>query len=128
MADVSVHGRDEPMPRTRLGKSPTNQTDEVFAGQWRLNQSRPDSFAEQQMKLAKLAVEDLLDTGSKLVEVLQGMCARFCGNVRLTEWWCQRLFLLASFYKTQGRYVDLCHCALIDVWRADCDVVIVIWS
>ena len=45
--------------------------DEIFAGRWRRVQSRPDSFAEQQAKLAKMAVEDLLDTGSDLVEVLQ---------------------------------------------------------
>ena len=56
-------------PRLHVGT-----IDEIFAGQWRLKQSRPDSFAEQQMKLTKLAIEDLLDTGTKLVEVLQGTC------------------------------------------------------
>ena len=84
MADASVRGRNELVaaPRTpvAVGIGWDGRADEIFAGQWRLNQSRPDSFAEQQMKLAKLAVEDLLDTGSKLVEVLQGMCDRCVGD------------------------------------------------
>lgn len=46
--------------------------DEVFAGRWRRTESRPDSFAEQQVKLAKMVTDDLLDTGTDLVQVLQG--------------------------------------------------------
>ncbi|KAJ3524974.1 hypothetical protein NM688_g8472 [Phlebia brevispora] len=61
---------------------------EVFAGRWRKAQSRPDSFAEQQVKLAKFAVDDMLDTGTNLVEVLQ------------------TIILLAWFYKCQGRWSE----------------------
>ncbi len=46
--------------------------DEIFAGRWRRTQTRPDSFAEQQIKLAKMALEDMIDTGARLVEGLQG--------------------------------------------------------
>ncbi|PSR71418.1 hypothetical protein PHLCEN_2v12685 [Hermanssonia centrifuga] len=45
---------------------------EIFAGRWRRTQTRPDSFAEQQIKLAKMALEDMIDTGARLVEGLQG--------------------------------------------------------
>ena len=45
--------------------------DELFPGRWRQYQQRPDSFAEQQAKFARLAGEAALDRGEHLVECLQ---------------------------------------------------------
>ncbi len=45
--------------------------DELFPGRWRQLEQRPDSFAEQHAKYAKLAGEAALDRGEHLLECLQ---------------------------------------------------------
>ena len=45
--------------------------DELFPGRWRSLEPRPDSFAEQQAKFAKIAGEAALDRGEHLLECLQ---------------------------------------------------------
>ena len=46
--------------------------DEIFPGRWRQYQRRPDSFAELQVKFARIAGEAAVDRGEYLVECLQG--------------------------------------------------------
>ena len=46
--------------------------DELFPGRWRQYERRPDSFAEQQAKFARLTGEAALDRGEHLLECLQG--------------------------------------------------------
>ncbi|KAJ3530808.1 hypothetical protein NM688_g7659 [Phlebia brevispora] len=45
--------------------------DELFPGRWRQLDQRPDTFAEQQVKYAKLVGDAALDRGEHLVEDLQ---------------------------------------------------------
>ena len=45
--------------------------DELFPGRWREYDQRPDSFAEQHAKFAKIAGEAALDRGEHLLECLQ---------------------------------------------------------
>lgn len=45
--------------------------DELFPGRWRQYERRPDSFAEQQAKCARLAGEAAVDRGEYLIECLQ---------------------------------------------------------
>ncbi|KAF8912757.1 hypothetical protein CPB84DRAFT_1670239 [Gymnopilus junonius] len=63
--------------------------DEIFLEKYRIKQNRPDSFAEQQAKLAKETAERLNALGEDLFQVLQA-------NIILT--W---------FYWSHGRWVDI---------------------
>ena len=45
--------------------------DELFPGRWRQYEQRPDSFAEQQAKFARIGGEAALDRGEHLLECLQ---------------------------------------------------------
>ncbi|KAF8168005.1 hypothetical protein B0H34DRAFT_683893 [Crassisporium funariophilum] len=63
--------------------------DEIFLERYRIKEQRPDSFAEQQAKLARESAERLNTLGEDLFQVLQA-------NIILT--W---------FYWSHGRWVDI---------------------
>lgn len=46
--------------------------EELFPGKWRQYDQRPDSFAESQATLARIANEFAIDRGERLIECLQG--------------------------------------------------------
>ncbi|EKM56896.1 uncharacterized protein PHACADRAFT_91537 [Phanerochaete carnosa HHB-10118-sp] len=63
--------------------------DEVFTGRWLKFAARPDSFAEQHIKYAKIEMENNIDCGEYLVESMQAQV--------LITWW----------YLNQGRWSDV---------------------
>lgn len=81
----------------------TLQSDEVFGARLRTLQRRPDSFAEQQIKLAKEQAETALDLGQHKFQCVQGMS---CTNGSQTSWLTSRLVtvMLTWFYWCNGRY------------------------
>ncbi|KAI0691861.1 hypothetical protein BC835DRAFT_1359567 [Cytidiella melzeri] len=62
--------------------------EELFSGKWRQYDQRPDSFAEQQAKLARLATELAIDRGEHLRECMQAQ------------------IILTWFYLTQARWSE----------------------
>ena len=59
--------------------------DVVFHGRWRRLAVRPDSFAEQQAKLAHIAVSQLLESGEHIVSTLQGNLVYISLQCRMTD-------------------------------------------
>lgn len=57
--------------RTQTANGQVFSVDELFPGRWRQFEQRPDSFAEQQAKFAKIAGDAALDRGERLEECLQ---------------------------------------------------------
>lgn len=55
-----------------LADSLSKLTDEIFLERLRAKEQRPDSFAEQQAKLARETAEKLNSLGEDLFQVLQG--------------------------------------------------------
>ena len=81
--------------------------DELFPGRWRQYEQRPDSFAEQQVKFARLAGEAALDRGEHLLECLQSN-TKIRVSIKIEHHLPSRLLaqiLLTWFYMTQARYV-----------------------
>lgn len=56
---------------TLTGSGEYFTVEELFPGRWRDYEQRPDSFAEQHAKFARIAGEAALDRGEHLLECLQ---------------------------------------------------------
>ena len=52
--------------------------EELFTGKWRQFDQRPDSFAESQATLARMANEVAIDRGEHLLECIQGTSFFLC--------------------------------------------------
>ncbi|KAI0337616.1 hypothetical protein BDW22DRAFT_1363876 [Trametopsis cervina] len=72
----------------------------VFHGRWRRIAARPDSFAEQQAKLAHRAINQFFEAGDHLVSVLQA-------QVLLTWWYTSQARWSESFVYS-GRMLRSC--------------------
>ncbi|KAI0337613.1 hypothetical protein BDW22DRAFT_1363872 [Trametopsis cervina] len=89
----SLYTADIPQPPVRErgkhpGTGPSFVLEELFAGRWRQNEHRPDSFAEQQAKLARIAGEAAIDRGESLMQAMQTQ------------------IILTWFYLTQARWSE----------------------